>query len=159
MDKNIEIILNFRKYVLAQIESLDAEQLNFIPANFTNNIIWNVGHINAVLQALCYRYSGLPIKTDEKYFHPFLPGTKPDGFLDSNEIQLIKRQAIETVHQLKTDLENGSFKQYTKVEKIETVYGITVASIQDTLKYVTHHEGIHYNAITTLKRLVEKPSY
>lgn len=154
MQKNIDLIFNFRKYLLAKIDSFSAEELNYIPENFNNNIIWNLGHLNAVLQALCYRNSGLPIPLEEKYFYPFLPGTKPSDFIDENEINIIKQQFITTVQQIQIDLENGLFKQYNKPEKIEQIYNIQLISISDAIDYITHHEGIHFNAILMLKRVI-----
>lgn len=155
MNKNLEIILNFRKYLLIKIDTLHAEQLNYIPASFNNNIIWNLGHLNAVLQGLCYKNSGLPIKLEEKYFYPFLAGTKPVDFISENEIISIKKHLITSVEQLQTDLEKNLFKQYHKSEKIEQVYNIQLTSINDAIYYITHHEGIHFNAILTLQRMIE----
>ncbi len=158
MNKNIEIILNFRKHLLNQIDSLTVEQLNLIPENFNNNIVWNMGHLNAALQVICYKSSGLPIKIGESYFRPFLSGTKPSDFIDENEIQTIKQEFIGTVEELNIDLENGLFKTYNKVERIEKVYNIQIETINDAIDYVTHHEGIHFHAILTLKRIIENTS-
>jgi hypothetical protein len=155
MNKNIDIIHQFRTHLLAKIDSLTIEQLNCIPTGFANNIAWNLGHLNGVLQALCYQCSGLPITIDERHFHPFLPGTAPADSIGEDEVQLIKQQLIETVVDLRKDLENGRFQAYTKVEKIQKVYNINIATIYDALDYVTHHEGIHYHAILTLKRVIE----
>ncbi len=158
MNKNIEIILNFRKHLLTKIDLLNVEQLNLVPTNFNNNIVWNMRHLNAVLQVLCYKSPGLPTKIDEKYFYPFLSGTKPSGFIIADEIQTIKQQSIKTVEELNTDLENGLFEKYNKVKRIEKVYNIQVETINDAIDYVTHHEGIHFNAILTLKRVIENTS-
>ena len=155
MHKNIDLILNFREYLLTKIDAFSAEELNYIPENFNNNIIWNIGHLNAVLQALCYRSSGLPIPLEEKYFYPFLPGTKPADFIPENEITIIKQQLVTVVQQLDMDLGNGLFKQYHKSEKIEQIYHIQLNDINDAIHYITHHEGIHFNAILSLKRVIE----
>lgn len=154
MTKNIEIILSFRKQLLTKIGSVSAEQLNVIPKNFNNNIIWNLGHMNTVLQALCYRSSGLQIKMDEDDFKQFMSGTKLSDFITESEIKTIKDQLVKSPEELQSDLENGLFKTYNKVERIEKVYGINVETINDALDYVTFHDGIHYNAILTLKRVI-----
>jgi len=155
MDKSLEIIINFRKFLLAKIETLTVEQLNTIPEHFSNNIIWNVAHMNAVLQALCYANSGLPILVDENYFHPFLPGTKPVNVISENKVNNIKEQFITSLSQLNKDLDLGLFRTYKKAEKIEKVYNINVETIDDAIKYVTHHDGSHYHAILALKRTIE----
>lgn len=152
MNKNFEIILNFRKYLLKKIEGLSAEQLNHIPEKHNNNIIWHLAHLEAVLQALCYKSAGQPITIEEKYFIPFLPGTKPAAFISDEAIQTIKKQLIESIGQLETDFEMGKFKSYNKIEKIQQVYHIEVATIEDAVKYLIHHEGMHFGAISSLMR-------
>lgn len=155
MNKSIEIILNFRKLLLLRIEPLTEEQLNLIPSGFSNNIIWNLGHMNAVLQALCYRNSKLPLTVENNSFLPFLPGTKPEESLNSNSIKLIKQQFIDSVNQLDKDLQTGVFKEYERSERIEKVYNIKVETVSDALKYVTHHDGIHFHAIMALRKVIE----
>lgn len=156
MSKNLEIILSFRKKLLAKTEALSAEQLNKIPEGFGNNIIWNLAHMDAVLQALCYRNSGLPFTVDEKYVLPFLPGTKPGDFIPAAEIEIIKAQFISNVEQVNADLDKGVFKIYQKVERIEKVYNIRVETIYDALSYATHHEGIHLHAVSSLMKQINK---
>ena len=150
--KSLEIILNFRKYILKNINSLSVEELNAIPDAFNNNIIWNIGHMNAVLNALCYRTAGLPVLIDQEYFLPYLPGTKPQGPVKEDEILTLKEAFLKNAEQLQNDLTIRSFQNYVKVEKIETVYNIKIESIEDAIKYITHHEGIHFNAIMAIKR-------
>lgn len=156
MDKTVEIIFSFRKFLLNKIEELSVEDLNKIPDNSSNNIIWNLAHLNAVLGALCYKTAALPLPIEEKYFLPFLPGTKPAYYIDASEVQHIKHQLISVMEQLIADLNSGIFKSYHKVEKIESVYGIIVESVDDAIKYILHHEGIHFNAITNIMRRLEQ---
>jgi hypothetical protein len=156
MNKNIEIIFGFRRFLLSKIETLTVEQLNMIPEHFNNNIIWNIGHMTAVVNGLCYRNSGLPAVIDENYIHPFLSGTKPKEFINEYEINIMKQQFINIVSRLNTDLESGVFEHYKKAEKIEEVFGIKVETVSDAIKYLTLHDGIHFHAIFTLKRILEK---
>src|SRR4051812_15438970 len=109
MNKSIEIILNFRRLLLTKIEILTVEELNFIPENYSNNIAWNLGHLNAVMQALCYKSSQLPVTINNDFFSPFLPGTRPSHFMDRSTIEIIKQQLFTAVNQLNTDLESGLF--------------------------------------------------
>lgn len=159
MSKEIEIILNFRKYLLTQINGLSVEDLNYVPENHNNNIIWNLGHLNAVVQALCYRSSQLPLRIDDPYFASFLPGTSPNHYIVLTEIDIIKQQLITSIAGLNKDLEKGLFTTYHPVEKVKTVYDIDITTIDDALKYIIHHEGVHYNAIMQLKRIISKHAH
>ncbi len=58
MHKTINNISKTRQYLLQVTEGMTAEALNTIPAGFSNNIIWNMGHLVAAQQGLCYVRTG-----------------------------------------------------------------------------------------------------
>ena len=154
MNKQLEKIKNFRLFVLNQISGLTSEQLNFIPQGYNNNIIWNVGHLVAATQAICYKRAGLPVTIDDKYFIPFLPTTKPDHFINNEEIEAIKALFISTMDTLQTDYANKLFDNYTRSERIKEVYAIDVSNIDDAIDFLLFHEGFHSGYITALIHLV-----
>lgn len=61
MVKQFDILRKTRQYVLELIANLSMEQLNEVPAGFTNNIVWNLGHMLASQQGVCYLRGGLLI--------------------------------------------------------------------------------------------------
>ena len=61
MTKAIEIIKLPRVHLLDVVKDLSIEQLNHIPDGFNNNIIWNLAHIVATQQNICYKRAGLDI--------------------------------------------------------------------------------------------------
>ncbi|MGI4803261.1 MAG: DinB family protein, partial [Janthinobacterium lividum] len=103
MTQQIENIKSVRKYLLNLIAELNPEQLNKIPQGFSNNIIWNLAHLTATQQRICYLRSGLKPVVQEQYITPFIPGTKPEGFVDSAEIETLKSLFISTIEELETD--------------------------------------------------------
>lgn len=147
----IDKIIQFRHYLLGRISDLTPQQLNYIPAGHRNNIIWNLAHMTAVLQVLCYVRSGLAMTIDQTYYTPFLAGTSPEKEMTPDEIATIKSLFITTANQLADDYERGIFVDYSKVEKIEQVYHIQVTNIDDAIEYLLHHEGFHYGCISSLK--------
>ncbi len=61
-----------------------------------------------MLQNLCYVRAGLPIVIEAKYFSSYcfssyLPGTKPEKFVDAPEIDTIKSLFITSVDRLRAD--------------------------------------------------------
>lgn len=61
MNKQIEIIRKTRVKLLEMLSDLSTDQLNKIPAGFNNNIIWNLAHLVAAQQGICYLRAGLPM--------------------------------------------------------------------------------------------------
>ncbi|MEX8546903.1 MAG: DinB family protein [Mucilaginibacter sp.] len=137
--------------MLTLIENLNTEQLNQLPEGFNNNIIWNLAHLTAVQQALCYKRSGLQPIVQDKYVTPFLPGTKPDSFIDSNEVETIKSLLISSLDEFESDYKKGFFSTYTPVV---TRYGVALDNIDDAVNFLPFHEGFHTAYIMALKRLV-----
>ena len=154
MNKRIDKIKKLRQVVLNQIAELSIEQLNKIPANFQNNIVWNLSHMIAAQQTICYVRAGLPIAVEEKFFGRFISGTKPDGVLNANEIDLIKETFTNSLDQLQADYDRNIFHNYTPSPGIQKAYGITLENIDEALEYVLYHEGLHAGYISALKHIV-----
>jgi hypothetical protein len=153
MTKSIESIKSLRAGLIKITGELSTEQLNEVPPGFNNNIIWNMGHIIVAQQRLCYRRSGLDLKIDESFFLKYKPDTKPEEFVDQNEIENIKTLMLSTLGELETDYGNKLFKNYPT---FTTRYGIELSSIEDAIDFLPFHDGLHMGYVMALKRLVSK---
>lgn len=154
MNSNLNKIKNFRLYLLKQISNLTTEQLNYIPSGYNNNIIWNLAHLVSAEQNMCYVRSGLPVTVEDKYFTPYISGTKPVDFVKGEDIEAIKAMLITSVDRLQVDLDNNAFVNYTPSIMIPKVYGFEVTNIEEALEYLLYHEGYHAGCILSLKHLV-----
>ena len=153
MNKNIDNIKKTRLFLLNAINDLSADQLNKIPAGFNNNIIWNLGHMIAAQQSICYIRAGVLPVVEKKYITEYKPGTKPEQHVDAAEIQKIKDLMLSTLDRLATDRETNVFCNYTTW----TIhYGAKLASIDEAIVFLPYHEGLHSGIIITLKKLVSK---
>lgn len=66
-----------RNLFLEYFDKYSLEQLNKIPEGFSNNLIWNIGHIIVAQQALIYKLSNIQEYIPEELFELYKPGTKP----------------------------------------------------------------------------------
>ena len=55
MKPQIETIRKTRSFLLEQIRNFGNEQLNQVAEGFNNNIVWNLGHMIAAQQGMCYK--------------------------------------------------------------------------------------------------------
>ena len=147
----INTIKNLRSAILKMTDELTIEQLNTIPEGFSNNIIWNLAHIVAAQQTVCYSRSGLPTFVEDSFITAYKPGTKPEGYVDENEVSAIKALLLSTIEQLEKDYTEGIFKVYTTVT---TRYGVLLASVEDGISFIPFHDGFHMGYILALKRLI-----
>lgn len=153
LDK-VNKLQQLRRLLFAQISTLTPAQLNQIPVGYSNNIIWNVAHLGAAVQSLCYGRAGLPIAVADKFYTPYLPGTKPTDFLDEVLIEDIKATSLAALNQLVVDIVAERFTTYTSSSFIQQRYGIAVDNLHAALDFLLYHEGFHAGYVLAMKRLV-----
>ena len=151
MNQQIETIKKVRTFLLEGIKDLTADQLNKIPAGFNNNIIWNLGHLIAAQQGICYKRAGLPTLVSDNFWEKYRSGSKPEGNVSSDEIEKIKEMFLSSLDHLEANYNNQIFGNYIAWT---TRYGVEITSIEDALRFVPFHEGLHSGVISTMKKLV-----
>ncbi|ASU35923.1 DinB family protein [Mucilaginibacter xinganensis] len=151
MSKAIETIKTIRASTVKLVEGLSNEQLNKVPEGFINNIIWNLGHMVAAQQGICYKRSGIEARIDDSFFERYKPGTKPEGHINEAEVEEIKALLVSTIDQLETDFKESLFKEYPA---FTTRYGVELASVEDAINFLPFHDGLHMGYIMALKRAI-----
>jgi hypothetical protein len=140
-----------RKLYLDFFDKYSLEQMNVVPDKFSNNIIWNIGHIIAAQQSLVYKLSNLPINIPEEFFDRYKPGTKPMGAVSQNKAWEIKSLLTSMIDQTETDLANGKFVSFTERN---TITGFHLGNLKDALVFNNYHEGLHMGYIKSIGRFV-----
>lgn len=149
--EQIDQIKSTRIFILDLVKDLSIEQLNKIPDGFNNNIIWNIAHLTAAQQNLCYNRSGILPTVADKHLFPFLSGTKPDASINELEIEGIYSTLISSIDQFKMDYANQLFLEFNQWDKR---YGMKLKTIDDAINFIPFHEGMHIGYIMALKKLV-----
>lgn len=153
MNEQIERIKKISVYLIDMMSDLSVDQLNEVPEGFNNNIIWNLGHLIAVQQGVCYIRGGVNPVVDEKYIKAYKPGTRPEQFIVADEVEIIKKLLISSLDEFKTDYANNVFANYGSWT---TRYGVTLLKIEDAVEFLMFHEGLHSGYAIALKRMVKK---
>jgi len=152
MNQQIDTVKKVRAFLLEGIKDLNTEQLNKIPAGFNNNIAWNLGHLVATQQGLCYKRAGLTPHISDEFWEQFRSGSKPEKALTEAEVSHIKDLFLSTIDQLDADYAESIFGGYTQWS---TRYSVDIANIDEALRFVLFHEGLHSGVIGTMKKLVQ----
>lgn len=152
MDKVIDVIRTARRNFLKLIDGLSLDELNKVPVGFNNNLMWHLGHLIASQQLLCYQYSNLTPHIDENYIASYRNGTRPQGYVEQAEFDWFKSQLLTLIDQLEADKQAGIFTEYNAY--VSPSYGIAINNLDDVLKYICFHEGIHFGYAMVLKRVV-----
>jgi len=145
-----DLTIKSRQFLLTLVEGVAHEDLFKIPAGFNNNIWWNLAHLVATEQLLCYKLGGEAMLLEDDLFNAFRTDTKPDGTqVSPEEVAQVKKWLIETISQTETDHKAGKFKNY---RAYTTSAGVTLSNIDEALAYSFYHDGIHTGSILALKR-------
>ena len=151
MHRTFEITRISRKVVSQFLENYTLEQLNTIPHGYSNNLIWNIGHIIVVQQMLVYNLSGLPMMVSSEMIEKYKKGTRPEHNADQNEIDEMKRLLSATIDHSEVDFTNKIFKTY---QEFTTMSGFTIKSAEDAMVFNYYHEGVHTGIMMQIRKFI-----
>ena len=151
MNQTLNVNTTSRNMVSKYFENYTLEQLNKIPEGFTNNLIWNIGHIVVTQQILVYKLSGLPVMVSDEMIEKYKKGTKPEQDATQDEVDEIKSLLFKTIEKTKEDYNNGLFKNYNEYP---TSTGFVLTSAEGAMNFNNFHEGIHIGVMMSIRKLV-----
>jgi len=155
MQESIDIMRGARKFLINLIDGISIEKLNEIPAGFNNNLAWNIGHVIATQQILCYRNAGVKPVIAEEIIDKYKTGTRPDGFIEEKEFKILVQYLLETIDEFEKDSATNMFENY-KAFDLKSYHGVGIKNINDAAKFVTFHDGLHVGYSMALKRSLKK---
>lgn len=143
-----------RNQTLSHVEGINNESSHRIPKGFNNNIKWNLGHIYVVQENFAFRHLEDKMLIPRNFKNYFGPGTKPEywdaAVPDIHElIQLLTNQVLRVEQTLESQLKKSFGKPYV------TSTGIQLTTIEEFLSFCLYHEGMHFDAIKSIKRTFE----
>lgn len=133
------------------LENYTLEQLNTTPPGFSNNLVWNLGHIIVVQQALVYRLSGLPVYISDEFFERYRNGSKPTGTTTQAEVDELKELLFTLLDKTRQDYANGKFVGYSEYT---TGTGFHLASTQEAMEFNNYHEAIHLGFMMNIRKFI-----
>jgi hypothetical protein len=144
---------NHRNVFKKILKGTTLEDLNTIPAGFSNNIIWNIGHIVVIQQLLVYNLSGLPMYISKEMVSKYRKGTKPQGDVTQEEVNEIATLLDDLLVKTEADLATGIFENFNEYT-VST--GTTLTNVQEAIEFNNIHEGIHFGYILALRKALLK---
>lgn len=151
MNKAFEITLQNRKILKSFLKNYSLDQLNKVPTGFSNNLIWNIGHIVVVQQLLVYKLSALEPMVSKELISKYAKGTKPEQTVDQSQVNEIENLLFTTIEQTKTDFENNIFENY---HEFKNEFGFTIKSAAEAVAFNYFHEATHLGIMMSIKKFV-----
>ena len=151
MEESFKIWETNRHLYLKLLSNYSLEQLNKIPDGFSNNLVWNLGHIIVAQQGLVYRLSGLPVNVSEDMTNTYKNGSKPTRQTTQAEVDELKELLISLMEQTKADYVAGKFKNYTEYT---TGTGFHLASTEEAIQFNNYHEALHLGFMMNIRKFI-----
>lgn len=151
MEATFKIWETNRKLYLDFFDNYSLEQLATIPTGFSNNLIWNIGHIIVVQQSLVYKLSGLPMAVNDQMVEKFKNGSKPALTTSQAEVDELKSLLTSVINKTKTDFDSGLFVNYNE---FTTMSGFTISSANQALEYNNYHEAMHLGFMINIRKFI-----
>lgn len=153
METDLRIFENNRNFYSRFIESFSLEQLNKIPQGFSNNIVWNIGHIIVTQQILIYKLSNLPLAVSPEIKETYINGSFPTGKTTQDEVDELKKLLLSLVSNTKEDFMKldyfANFQPYTTKST-----GFTINNATEALAFNNFHEGVHFGIMLQIKKFI-----
>jgi hypothetical protein len=151
MDTSFKIWKTNRQLYLKLLDNYTLEQLNKIPEGFSNNLIWNLGHIIVAQQGLVYRLSGLPVNVSDEMTNTYKNGSKPTCQTTQAEVDELKTLLISLMEKTKADFAAGKFQHYTEYT---TGTGFHLASTAEAIEFNNYHEALHLGFMMNIRKFI-----
>ncbi len=149
MKSTLKLFKYNRTSTLILLPKLEDNLWDEQPENWPNTIRWNAGHIYAEAEGFLH-------DADHKYeiVHPewldlFLDGTRPSDWGDNVPS---KQEIIEALQEQEKRIEAFFPGKYdNEVSKVRDLNGTLLDTVDDSLQFVTWHEGIHLGIMKSLR--------
>ena len=151
MQHTIDMTRTSRNTLLQFLEKYTLEELNTIPHQYNNNLIWNIAHIIVVQQMLVYNLSGLPMMVSAEMVNKYKRGTKPEAEVTQEELDEIKTLLFATIDQTEKDFQNDIFKTYNE---FTTMSGFTLRNAAEAAEFNNYHEGTHTGIMMSIRKFL-----
>jgi len=151
METTFKIWETSRNVYAKFLEHYTLEQLNTIPTGFSNNLVWNLGHIIVVQQALVYRLSGLPMCISDELFETYRNGSKPTGITTQAEVDELKNLLFSLIEKTKEDYVARKFVSYNEYT---TGTGFHLASTKEAMEFNNYHEAMHLGFMMNIRKFI-----
>ncbi len=140
-----------RELYLGFFDDYSLEQLNKTPDGFSNNLIWNIGHVIVAQQSLIYKLSGLEGHIPAELYGLYKPGTKPTGSTTESEANELKGLLISVIEKTERDFYDQKFVTF---KERMTGTGFYLASLQEAFDFNNYHEGLHLGFMMNIRKFV-----
>ncbi|MCF6410015.1 DinB family protein [Pseudalkalibacillus salsuginis] len=145
-----------RENTISQIAEVNDETSHIIPEGFSNNIKWNLGHIYVVHEMFAFRSHEEKMMIPDHFTEWFSRGTKPgdwgEGVPPIDEFARMLESQVNRIEQLLEPHLNETVGNLFTT----STGSLTLSTVEEFLSFCFYHEGVHIQAIKSIKRMIQQ---
>ena len=151
----IENILSTRRRIIDRVSLIEDAEFVKMPPPWSNNVLWQLGHIVTAQQVLCYKNANVPILIPEYFIPAFKKGSSPKDWVETPSTKEVLHYLDATASRLWEDYQSAKFQNYTPYL---TSAGVMLSSIDEALMFNYSHENLHFGNIMIMDKYLQKKS-
>ncbi len=142
-----------RNFMAGFASNFSDEQWVKIPSGFSNNLLWNLGHLVVTQELLCYKLSGQSLTLSDEIIEDFQKGSSPaqwdspSAYLD--QLPSFMQQFKDSPALLKERYESGALGEFTEYQ---TTPGVVLHNIEEAIAFNNIHDGMHLGIMLALRK-------
>jgi len=140
-----------RKSLEAYFDKYSLGQLNKIPEGFSNNLIWNIGHVIVTQQLIVNRLSGLPVLVSDDMIGRYKRGSRPQEDVSQEEADALRALVFSTISQTRKAIAEGQAGNFTAYT---TTTGFEIRSLAAAVQFNNYHEATHLGIMLGIRKFV-----
>ena len=148
---SVSLLQQTRPLLLRLVDGLSDADLLAVPPGFSNNVLWNLGHVVVTQQLLHYGLSKLPMYVSDELVAQCRKGTSPADWTAPPDPDEVRALLLELPDRLAADLEAGRF---TTFRPYQTSVGVELRDLETALDFNLFHEGLHTGTVLALRKAV-----
>lgn len=152
-DRALNILSFYRDVLLRELGELDDQEVMVVPEGYSNNVLWNAGHILYYSCFSTYRPSGQAIPLPEAYKELFKAGSSPADWTAPPSPTEIVGGLKDIQTRMENDYHAGVFDSFTPFNNGPT---LELRTLSEALMFHIAHEGEHIGRITCMKRQLRR---
>ncbi|MBN8435444.1 DinB family protein [Priestia flexa] len=144
-----------RSITLKVLSSVTEQESLVTPDGFSNNIVWNLGHIAYIQEKLVFELAGKKNQLPASYERLFAAGTIPSQWKETPPTLIqLKEELMTQTERIKEFI--PAHYDLKLAKPFTNKAGISFDHVGSTFLFSFYHEGMHVETIKQIKKAIQE---
>jgi hypothetical protein len=145
-----------RSFMLPKFIDLPPEEWLRIPQGYSNNILWNIGHLSTLADRVIFGLSELPTFFSRKEMKGLMKDTSPSDWKESPDLAKIKEYFLSYYTRIETATHQQAFQKFLAFPLGDHLY---IDSALEAVRFALCHEACHLGIISGIVKSLQNSKH